>query len=163
MEERGFQPLSFRYLCLTTHYRKPLEFSLEKLKFAENSIERLKNLISELKDDKKTNKKYLVEFEKAIRDDLNIPNALQTLWNLLRDENAEGKFQTIKKMDFVLGLDLFKNFGFQIPEKIISLARERQKFREEKNWKKSDEIREKINELGYIIGDNERGFLLKKK
>ena len=163
LQERGFQPLYFRYLCLTTHYRKPLEFSMEKLKFAENSIERLKNLISELKDDKKINKKYLAEFEKAISDDLNIPNALQTIWNLLRDENAEGKFQTAKKMDFVLGLDLFENFGFQIPEKIISLARERQKFREEKNWKKSDEIRKKINELGYIIEDNESGFLLKKK
>ena len=163
LQERGFQPLSFRYLCLTTHYRKPLEFSLEKLKFAENSIERLKKVISELKDYKKINKKYLAEFEKAISEDLNIPNALQTIWNLLRDENAEGKFQTVKKMDSVLGLDLFENFGFQSPEKIISLAKERQKFREEKNWKKSDEIRKKINELGYIIEDNESGFLLKKK
>ena len=163
LQERGFQPLSFRYLCLTTHYRKPLEFSLEKLKFAENSIERLKNLISELKDDKKINKKYLAEFEKAISEDLNIPRALQMLWNLLRDENAEGKFQTVKKMDSVLGLDLFENFGFQIPKKIMFLAQERQKFREEKNWEKSDEIREKINELGYLIEDNEKGFLLKKK
>src|SRR3989344_32009 len=107
LEERGFQPLSFRYLCLTTHYRKPLDFSLENLRAAQNSLGRLKNKICSCKDDKKTNKKYLAEFEEAIDDDLNMSQALQVLWNFLRDEKAEGKIQTIKKMDSVFGLNLF--------------------------------------------------------
>ena len=163
LEEKGFQPLSFRYLCLTTGYRKPLDFSLENLKAAENSLERLKNKICSCDDDGKINKKYLSEFEKAINDDLNIPQALQIVWNLLRDENAEGKFQTAKKMDSVLGLGLTEKEKVSAPEKIIKLAEERQKAREEKNWKKSDDIRNKISNLGYSIEDNEKGFLLKKK
>ena len=59
LEEKGFNPLSFRYLCLTAHYRKPLEFSIENLESAKNSLERMKNIISKLKDDKKINRKYL--------------------------------------------------------------------------------------------------------
>ncbi|MBI2042935.1 cysteine--tRNA ligase [Candidatus Pacearchaeota archaeon] len=163
LEERGFQPLSFRYLCLTTHYRKPLDFSLEKLKSSENSLERLKNKVCSCMDDGKINRKYLLDFENAINNDLNIPKALQVLWNLLRDEKAEGKFQTAKKMDSVLGLDLTEKEKISIPEKITKLAKERQKMREEKNWKKSDELRKKINNFGYTIEDNEKGFLIKKK
>jgi len=163
LEERGFQPLSFRYLCLSSHYRKPLDFSLENLRAAQNALERLKNKICSCEDDGKINKKYLSEFEKAINDDLNIPQALQIVWNLLRDENAEGKFQTAKKMDSVLGLGLTEKEKVSAPEKIIKLAEERQKAREEKNWKKSDDIRNKISNLGYSIEDNEKGFLLKKK
>ncbi|MEK6819730.1 MAG: cysteine--tRNA ligase [Nanoarchaeota archaeon] len=163
LEELGFQPLSFRYLCLTTHYRKPLDFSLENLQASQNALERLKNKICSCDDDGKTNKKYLVEFEKAIDDDLNLPNALQVLWNLLRDEKAEGKFQTTKKMDEVFGLNLTKKEEISVPEKVKILVLERQKAREEKNWKKSDELRNKINHFGYLIEDNEKGFLIKKK
>jgi len=105
LEELGFHPLAFRYLCLGTYYRKPLDFSRENLKSAENAYQRLKNIISELKDDKKKNKKYLGEFENAINDDLDMPKALQILWGLLRDENATGKIRTIKEMDKVLGLN----------------------------------------------------------
>ena len=163
LEERGFQPLSFRYLCLTTHYKKPLDFSLENLKSSKNALERLKNKICSCDDDGKINKKYLAKFENAINDDLNIPNALQVLWNFLRDENAEGKFQTVKKMDRVFGLNLTEKEKISVPEKVKKLAQERQKAREEKNWKKSDELRNKINQIGYLIEDNEKGFLLKKK
>lgn len=162
LEKQGFSPLAFRYLCLTTSYRKPLDFSLEKLKAAQNSLERLKNLISKLKDDKKTSKKYLAEFEKAINDDLNMPNALQVLWKFLRDEKAFGKVGTIKKMDKVFGLKLFEKSRIAIPEKVKSWASERQKAREERNWKKADELREKIKKLGYVVEDNENGFLIKK-
>ncbi|MEK6904506.1 MAG: cysteine--tRNA ligase, partial [Nanoarchaeota archaeon] len=85
LEKQGFSPLDFRYLCLTTHYRKPLSFTIENLETARNSYQRLKNIISELKQDGKTNQKYLEKFEEAISDDLNMPEALQVLWTLVRD------------------------------------------------------------------------------
>ncbi len=163
LEKKDFPSLSFRYLCLTTIYRKPLDFSLKNLESAKNSYQRLKNIISVLKDDKKINKKYLAEFENCINDDLNMPQALQVLWNLIRDENASGKIQTIKKIDGVFGLDLLKKEKILIPEKVKKLAEEREVARNAKNWKKADELREKINSSGFIIQDNESRYLLKEK
>jgi cysteinyl-tRNA synthetase len=162
LEKKDFDPLVFRYLCLTTHYRKPLEFSIKKLEFAKNSYSRLKNRISEIKD-KGINKKYLEEFEEAIDDDLDMPGALQILWRLVRDGKTKGKLGSIKKMDEVLGLDLLKKERMKIPEKIKTLVRERDKARKGKEWKKADELRRNINKLGYVIEDTDRGSLVRKK
>jgi cysteinyl-tRNA synthetase len=162
LEKKGFDPLSFRYLCLTTHYRKPLEFSIKKLEFAKKSYSRLRNIISEIQDSG-INKKYLKEFEEAINNDLDMPRALQILWKLVRDKKAKGKMGAIKKMDDVLGLDLSKKYKIKIPEKITKLIKDRENARKQKNWKKADEIRRNINKLGYIIEDTERGTSVKKK
>ena len=162
MEEIGFSPLDFRYLTLTTHYKKPLSFTLKKLGASKISRQRLKNIILTLKDDGKTNEEYLVEFEKAVNDNLNMPDALQVLWKLLRNEKAEGKIQTIKRMDEVFGLDLLEKEKIEITKEVKKLVGEREKMREEKNWKKSDEIRNKIKALGYIIEDSEKGAIVKK-
>ncbi|MEM4719677.1 MAG: cysteine--tRNA ligase [Candidatus Pacearchaeota archaeon] len=157
LEEKGFLPLSYRYFILTAVYRKPIDFSLEILENSQNSYKRLKNLCSQLNDDGKINEKYLKEFEKAINDDLNTPKALSVLWDFLRDEKAEGKYQTIKKFDEVLGLSLFEKEEIKIPEEIKKLAEERHKTRGEKNWKKADELREKIKSLGWEIRDKKDG------
>ena len=153
LKEKGFSPLDYRYFCLTKHYRLPLEFSWNNLDSAKNSLQRLKNKISEFSDDNKINKKYLKEFEDAIEDDLNMPKALQVLWKLVRDEKAVGKIQTIKKIDEVLGLDLLKKEKIKIPAEIKKLVEEREKFRKEKNWKKADKIRNKIKEKGWVVED----------
>ena len=163
VKEMGFSPLDYRYLILTTHYREPLVFSTKNLQSARTSLKRIKNIISELKDGKKTNKKYLANFKKSLEDDLNMPNALQILWNLLRDEKAEGKIQTIKKMDEVFGLNLLKKEKFSIPPNIKTLAEERQKARSEKDFGKADELRDKINALGYFIEDMGEKYSIKKR
>ncbi|MEM4230778.1 MAG: cysteine--tRNA ligase, partial [Candidatus Pacearchaeota archaeon] len=162
LEKMGFSPLSYRYLCLTTHYRKQLEFSLENLKNAQNSYERLKNIIKELRYDGKINEKYLKDFEKAINNDLNMPKALQVLWKLVRDEKAFGKIETIKKMDQVFGLSLLEKEEIRIPEEIMNLVKEREKARKEKNFKLSDELRQKIKEKGWWIDDTPKGPKVKK-
>jgi len=163
IEKKGFYPLDYRYMCLTAHYRSPLIFTIENLESARNSYQRLKNIISEIRDDKKTNKNSLEEFKKAIEDDLNIPKALQVLWSLVRDEKAQGKYQTIKKMDEVLGLKLLEKETIIVPAEVLELVEEREKARKEKNWKKADELRKKVNELGYQINDTENGAEVKKK
>ena len=137
LEEKGFSALNFRYLALGTHYKKPLRFTLKNLEAAKNSYKRLKNIISELKDDGKINKKYLSDFEKVVEDDLNVPEALQVLWKLLRDDKAIGKIETIKEIDKVLGLDLLKRIKVDIPKTIQKLVKEREKFRKEKKSKNS--------------------------
>src|SRR3989344_4890202 len=162
LEELGFPALSYRFMLLSSHYRSQMDFSLDNLKNAKNSYERLKNIIGAVKNDNKINKEYLDKFEKVINDDLNTPKALQVLWELLRDEKAEGKYQTIKKMDEVLGLKLLEKEKQNIPEEIITLARERGKARKNKDFKKSDELREKIKKHGWEIADTQEGWKLKK-
>lgn len=124
---------------------------------------RLKNIIAEIKNDDKTNKKYLEKFEKTINDDLDMPNALQILWNLLRDKNADGKIETIKKMDEIFGLDLLKKEKIIVPKEIKTLADKRKEARKNENWSLADELRKKINKAGYVIEDIKEGYILKKK
>jgi len=151
-----------RYFVISTQYRQPIDFSKDSLNAAKISYERLKNIISEIKDDKKINEKYLADFEKAMNDDLNTVKALQVLWKLVRDKKTEGKINTIKKMDEVFGLDLLKKEEIKIPEKILELVEERETARREKNWKKSDEIREKINKMGFAVDDTKEGSRVRK-
>jgi len=161
LEKKGFNTLEFRYLCLTTHYRKPLNFSIEKLKTAQKSYERLKNIISNISD-KGINKKYLQEFKSAMNDDLNTPKALQILWKLLKDKKANGKIETIKEMDLIFGLDLLKEEKEKIPPNVIKLISERNVARKKKNWEEADRIRAKIKKLGYSVNDSEKGSIAKK-
>ncbi len=162
LEEKGYDPLAFRYLCLTTHYKKPLDFSLKNLDNAQTSYKRLKNIIAELKDDDAENKSYIKDFEKAINDDLNMSEALQVLWKLVRDEKGGGKISTIKKMDEVLGLKLLEKEEIEIPSEVMKLVEEREKARKEKNWKLSDSLREEIKKKGYSVDDTEKGSIVKK-
>jgi len=162
LERLEFKPFSYRYLCLAAHYRTQLEFSLDILKNAQNAYERLKNIIAELKDDSKENKKYLEDFEKAVNDDLDMPKALSVLWELLRDENAEGKIKTIEKMDRVFGLDLLKREKIEIPAEVKRLVDEREKARKGKDWKKADELREEIKEKGFYVDDTDEGARIKR-
>lgn len=191
LKEKGISPMVFRYFCLNTHYRKQLIISDENIESAKNSYERLKNIISEIKNNKKENKKYLKEFHKAINDDLNIPEALQVLWRFLRDEKAEGKIKTIKEMDEALGLNLLKkqeesitikpeslglktsinksftiSIGKDVPphlkKELIDLIVQREQARKDKDFQKADEIRNQINDLGYIIEDKPEGVKINK-
>ncbi|HLC78610.1 MAG TPA: cysteine--tRNA ligase [Candidatus Nanoarchaeia archaeon] len=162
LEEKGYGAMVYRYFLLTGHYRKLIDFSLEILDNAKNSYQRLKNIVSQIADDKKLNQVYIKEFEKTINDDLNTPEAIQVLWKLIRDEKATGKIQTIKKMDKVLGLDLLKKEELSIPKEIQKLVHEREEARRNKDWKKSDEIRNKIKELGYLVEDASDGARVKK-
>ncbi|MGV8152286.1 MAG: cysteine--tRNA ligase [Candidatus Nanoarchaeia archaeon] len=162
LEEKGFFPLSFRYFCLTANYRTQLDFSLDNLQASQNSYQRLKNIISEIKEDNKTNKEYLDKFISAINDDLNTPEALQVLWNMLRDKEAQGKYQTIKEMDKVLGLDLLKQEKINIPKEIQELLDKRQGARDKKDFKLSDELRDKIKALGYTVLDTKEGQKITK-
>jgi cysteinyl-tRNA synthetase len=162
LEKMNYKPLAYRYLCLSSHYRTQMEFSLENLKNAKNSYDRIKNIISEIKDDGKLSKDYVKRFEDAINDDLDMPKALAALWDLLRDEKAIGKYHTIRKMDEVLGLDLLKKEKIEIPAEIKKLVDEREKARKSKDWKKSDEIRNKIKKLGFQVNDTPEGQKLAK-
>ena len=160
--EEGFSGEDIRYFVLNAHYRKPIDFSFDKLNEAKTSLKNLKNLISNLSDDEKINDMYLTEWESCMNDDLNTAGALNVLWKLVRDKDADGKISTIKKIDEVFGLKLMEEEEIAIPREVKNLVDEREKARKEKDWKRADELREEIREAGFEISDGKKRWELKK-
>lgn len=166
LEGLGYKPLHYRYLCLTTNYRMPLNFSLESLDSAKNSYERLKNLITEIRSSNKEgkdNKKYLTEFKKDINDDLNMPKALSVLWEVVKDKELGGKsLSIISEMDKVFSLDLLKEEKVHVSFSIEKLIEEREEARRKKNFSRADKIRDELLEKGIILEDTNQGVKWKK-
>ena len=172
LEENGYSPLVLRYLFLTTYYGKPLNFSFEMLDYAKKSYERLKNAIHELKTKAKWDKKNKnniglakKQFIEIINDDINSPKALAYTWDILREDrlNDSEKLELVLDFDKFFGLELDKEEKIDIPKKVKEMVKERQKARKEGNWKKADEIRDKINKLGFALEDTEGGIVVKKR
>lgn len=166
LEKNDYNPLDYRYLFLLTHYRKNLEFSLVALDAAKSAYQGIKNKIKEVDEKSKGSdgKKHIDYFEKAINDDLNMPKALQTLQGLLKDKKVAGKskIEILEKMDSVLGLDLLKQEKVKVPAEVKELLKKRKIARKEGNWDKADEIRDKINKLGFTINDTDKGSVVEK-
>ncbi|MDD4990053.1 MAG: cysteine--tRNA ligase [Candidatus Pacebacteria bacterium] len=170
--EKGFNPLSLRYLFLTAHYGAKLDFTWESLKASQNALNKLYSLILNFKD--KISKPYLKskilenpyssQFLNFINNDLNMPRALAVLWEMLNDEklSPEEKYNLALDMDKVFGLGLDKIKKQKIPKEILELAGQREKFRKAKEWQKADEIRKQIEKLGYEIEDTKQGTKVKK-
>ena len=106
------------------------------------------------------------QFLQAINDDLNMPMAMSVVWEVLKNPNKSGQLaDLLKKFDQVLGLkiDEEKSEELVLPQEILNLMEERKQARLEKNWAKSDELRDKILELGYIVKDSKDGMKVEKK
>ncbi len=169
LEEKGFHPLDYRYFCLGTHYRNPLMFSYEALEGAKITRKRLMEKVLEFKSAKDAEhnslqQHYLERLTLEINDDLNTPQALATMWDVVKNEqlSAKDKYALLLEFGDILGLDLKKAKKESIPEEIIALAEERLLARKNKEWIKSDGLRKKIKQLGYEIGDTTEGYELKK-
>jgi len=163
--KKGIDPLVYRFAVLQTHYRKPMEYSEKIIKNARNGLDHLYNQIRELGDKKgKINDEFKNNFLKAINDDLNMPKALAVVQELLKlDLSEEDKLATVLDFDKVLGLNLDKIGEEEVPRVIRELVIERRTARQEKNWKESDKLREKIEKLGYIVEDTKDGSRVFKK
>ena len=162
--DKGIDPLSFRYLCLNTHYRQKLQFSWEALEASENALNNLREIISEYDKPNIGCAGYEERFLEAIQEDLNIPKSLGILWELIKDPEmpSGAKKQTILKFDEVLGLGLQKVKKIKIPKEVDALAKEREGARAKKDWKKSDELRSQLQKFGYSVEDTTDGPKIKK-
>lgn len=160
--DKGFDVLGLRYFYLTGQYRTQLDFTIENLKNAENSLHRLRRIVGDLKDDGKVNTEYLKKFEKAMDDDLDSVKGLQVLWALVRASGVDGKVGAVRKMDSVLGLDLFKKEMVDVPADVMKMVRAREVARREKDWAKADKLRASINEKGFKVDDGDGGSEVSK-
>ncbi len=162
----GFDPMVYRLMVLSSHYRNGMDFSEEAMEPAKNAWSRLKRLVIEWGNGGKVDENYKKEFVAALVNDLAMPEAMALVWKLVKDEKLsdEDKKATLIDFDKVLGLglDKLKNEEEDVPEEIKKLALDRQKAREEKNWSESDRLRDLIKEKGYLVEDSSDGAKLRK-
>jgi cysteinyl-tRNA synthetase len=164
--EKEINPLAYRYLCLTAHYRSPLTFSLKNLRAAENALKKLYKITAELKacPDKKAiisrkAKGYQKQFLKDINNDLAMPQAIALVWTMLDDEklNKAEKYALLVDWDKVLGLGLETIKEMEIPKTVVDLVEKREKMRTDKDWSGADKVRKKIEKAGYTVRDTKKG------
>ncbi len=179
LQEKGISPLAFKLFCFTAHYRNKLNFTFEGAYGAQKALERLydsyvKNVNGADDVEEDVIKEYEEKFLSYINDDMNMPGAMSVVWEIARSTKKSAKFANLLlKFDEVLGLDMknaekylvkFKqNDSEELPAEIKKLVEERKNARAEKNWAKSDEIRDKIISLGYSIKDTKDGIIVKKE
>jgi cysteinyl-tRNA synthetase len=170
--KKGFNPLSYRYLCLGTHYRSKLNFTFDALRSAQNALENLYEKVRELKSKIKNQKSklksearnYKKEFLRFINDDLDIPRALALMWKLISENKIDDRQKYFLLLDFdrIFGLGLEEVKKLRIPKEIKELVKIREEYRKKGDFEKADEIREKIKEMGYWVEDTKEGPRIKR-
>lgn len=172
LEKRGYEPLDFRFFCLGAHYRKKLNFTFEGMDAAKTARERLNQTLLQHKLSSTTTTtdtldKYRKKFKSAVEDDINAPKALGILFDLIKEEKSIDIYKLSLEFDSILGLSLDKlkeekTEELQIPKEIIDLANSRLDAKKQRNFALADELRGKINSLGYSIADTKEGYNITK-
>lgn len=160
LKEKSYDPLAYRYLCLTSHYRKPLVFSYEILDNASLSYQKLKQRVQSLKTEENPNEtiyqEYNQKFKEYLEDDLNTSNAITLIYDLLKSDVDNGtKYALIRSWDKVLSLNLCeeKEISESLKKYIEEKIEERKKAKEEKNYALADQIREELLKQNIILKD----------
>ena len=163
LEEKGYDPLIYRFFCLNSHYRKQLVFTYESLDQASNAYKKLKNRIKNIEGDdspllEEKIKFYQNKFKEEISDDLSTANALTLVFEVLKDEelNNNTKRYLINDFDQVLSLDLLtgeEDLSPEFIEEIEALISERNEAKKNKNYEKADKIRDELLKKGIQIKD----------
>lgn len=186
---KAFSPLAFRYLVLTAHYRSQLNLTWESLEASQTALNNLYQIIWDLKlagaknfwlmklltklglagkkikNSLKAAKKYEENFLEAVNDDLDTPQALGLVWQLIDDKNIlpSAKKKLLLNFDKIFGLDLDKVKIISPPAKVKKLIEQREKYRQKKQWLKADILRAQIEQEGWLLEDTAEGPKLKPK
>jgi len=170
LEEKGFSPLDYRMFNFSSHYRNKINFTFEAMESAKSALKRLKEgykIHSQGKEniDENLIKEYEHKFLQAINDDLNMPVAMSVVWEIIKNPNkSEQLAKLLKQFDLVLGLKIDEEEKVQeLPQEILDLIEERKLARNNKDWAKSDEIRDLILAKGYMVKDSKEGMIVEKQ
>ena len=165
LEELGYNPLSYRFMVLLSHYRKQLTFSFESLDGAENAYKKLKNKVSNLKEDEEIDteikNEFISKFKECLSDDLNTANAITLIYEILKsDTNESTKKEIIKYFDEVLSLDLTKKEAKEIDETyILEMIEKRNIAKKNKDYAEADAIRNELLASGIVLKDTREGTI----
>ena len=166
LEDKGYNPLSYRYLCLNSYYHSQLTFSYDILDGAQNAYNKLKNRISKLKKGEVQTEKfdfYVLKFSDAIEDDLNTSNMVTLVYDVLKDNdlNDGTKFALIEKFDEVLSLNLTvveeKIIDSELEKEILSKIKLRSEAKKNRDFSTADSIRDELLSKGIKLIDTRDG------
>lgn len=170
LEEKGYDPLAYRYLCLNSYYHNALTFTYDILDGASNEYKKLRNKTLSLTDDGVLDgelfNKYDSRFKEALSDDLNTSMALTILYEVLKDNNLNDKTKKtlVENFDQVLSLDLLKKFTKKIDHDLEKYVEEQIKLRNEakknKDFTLADNIRDELKAKGVLIKDTREGTVV---
>ncbi len=158
--EKGFSPLAFRYLTLQTHYRSEMNFTWQSLEAASVALKKIYEIASKLPEPQGAADKYEMDFLHAVNQDLNMPKALSIMWEMLRSNVGDAqKAAALGRMDEILGVKIFHNAVemTQVPGTILQMVDERQSLRNDGKFHLADQMRHKIEKMGYEILDQPKG------
>ncbi len=181
--QKEIEPMALRFLLLSTHYRKMLNFTFEALHQAEASLQRIRDFLYELEKSSfpsgeneqvgKLMEETRQKFTESLSDDLNISEALAALFELIRQANVLIKQNKILREDarklisFIHSLDLVlavlpQEKEESLPPEILKKIKEREKARQKKNYQLADKIRQELKEQGIILEDTKDGVRWKR-
>ncbi len=166
--ERGYDPLAYRYLCLTAHYRGQLNFTWDALDSAAIALDRMRNGVHALREagEAPPDAALVLRFTNDVNDDLNVPRALAVAWEALRGDLPPAvKRATLLQFDRVFGLGLAAWAPRQetAPDAVTVLAEARLAARRAKNWAEADRLRAELHAAGWAMEDRPDGYALKKR
>lgn len=164
LESEGYNPLSYRFMVLMSHYRNQLTFTFETLKSAENTLNRIKNRVINLNKEGSVNKddfnKYDEEFKNHLKNDLNTANLITLLHDLLKSDVTDvTKYELIKSWDKVLSLDLTKEKITINEEEILKQIELRNTAKDDKNYELADKIRDDLLKENIVLKDTPEGTI----
>ena len=190
IKEKGYSPMALRLLFLSSHHGSQLNFTWKAMDQAKINLQKITDWVNNLATFEVSPREtrgetssleidfahiYQKRFEAAMDDDLNTPLALAVLYELITETNkliAENKLSADgaknisafwEKINKVFGL-VIASSAIKIPEEIMKLAKERKLARENKDFAKSDELRDKLDTLGYFVEDmKDNNYVIKQK
>ncbi len=170
LKEWGFDPMAFRYLLLTAHYRTKLNFIEESITAAQNGLNNLRDDLASLPVEpaeqaltwSEAAQRVRDAFHTAINDDLELPTALSITREVVRDNTIAPAERRRLVLDFdrVLGLRLDTveaKTPRTLSEEALALVRERDEARAARDWKRSDQLRDQLKEMGFEVRDTPKG------
>lgn len=165
--DKGFDPLALRYLYMTTHYKKQLNFTWDSLTATQTALDKLREQMAEYRTSAQeaiqlsdAARGFEEKFRQAISDELNFPQALSIVWEVVKsDLSDQEKYSLLLAWDAVLGLglDTYISKPLEIPAEILALVEARQLARSEKRFPDADRLRKEIEEKGFVLEDTSSG------
>jgi cysteinyl-tRNA synthetase len=158
--DRGYDPLAYRFFCLSAHYQAKLNFTWEGLDGAATALNRLRSLVYAWGEPGTADDQLVAHFTTEINDDLNLPRAVAIVWELTKSALPDStKKATILQLDKVLGLRLgeWQPVETPVPDDIVNLVQQRQQARADKRWQDADQLRKQVYESGFEIEDTPQG------
>lgn len=170
LENKGYDPLAYRFFCLQSHYRNQLVFSYDALDIASNTYIKLKNKVKNIKEnvdgeiDKEIVNNYQNKFKEAIENDLNTSLMLTCLYDILKEDvNNNTKLEIIKSFDNVLSLNLLEEKEKTVDKELVKYIEEqiakRNLAKQNKDYETADKIRKELEEKNIIIKDTREGTI----